>query len=132
LNESARKAILELSESSPSDDRLFPVSHSALSIAFKEALERARIKDFRVHDLRHSFASHLLMAGSDLATVSRLMGHANLAMTMRYAHFSQRHEADAVAKLDAKLAQNRNISENDEQEVIEIPSKQAANGLYVT
>ena len=55
-------------------------------------------------DLRHSFASHLLMAGSDLATVSRLMGHASLAMTMRYAHLSQRHEADAVAKLDAKLA----------------------------
>jgi integrase len=56
-------------------------------------------------ELRHSFARHLLMAGSDLATVSRLMGHASLAMTMRYAHLSQRHEADAVAKLDSKLAE---------------------------
>jgi site-specific recombinase XerD len=45
------------------------------------------------------------MAGSDLATVSRLMGYASLAMTMRYAHLSQHHEADAVAKLDAKLAE---------------------------
>ena len=105
LNESARKAILDQSGSRLTDDRLFPVSHNALSIAFKGALECARITDFRVHDLRHSFASHLLMAGSDLATVSRLMGHANLAMTMRYAHLSQRHEADAVAKLDAKLAE---------------------------
>jgi len=90
LNESARKAILDHLRSPSPDDRLFPISHSALSIAFKEALERARITDFRVHDLRHSFASHLLMAGSDLATVSRLMGHASLAMTMRYAHLSQR------------------------------------------
>jgi integrase len=39
------------------------------------------------------------MAGSDLATVSRLMAHASLAMTMKYAHLSQRHEADAVANL---------------------------------
>ncbi len=95
-------------------------------------LKRARITDFRVHDLRHSFASHLLMAGSDLATVSRLMGHASLAMTMRYAHLSQRHEADAVAKLDAKLAENRNTSENEKAELIEIPRKQAVSGVYVT
>lgn len=132
LNDSARKAILDQSESSLTDDRLFPVSNSALSIAFEEALKRAKITDFRVHDLRHSFASHLLMAGSDLATVSRLMGHTNLAMTMRYAHLSQRHEADAVAKLDAKLAQNRNIFEDEEPKVTEIPEKQAASGVFVT
>jgi site-specific recombinase XerD len=72
------------------------------------------------------------MAGSDLATVSRLMGHANLAMTMRYAHLSQRHEAEAVAKLDTKLAETRNIFENEEAEVIEIPEKQAVAGVSVT
>jgi integrase len=132
LNDSARKAILDQSQSRSSDDRLFPVSHAALSIAFNEALKRAEINVFRVHDLRHSFASHLLMAGSDLATVSRLMGHASLAMTMRYAHLSQRHEADAVAKLDVKLAQSRNTSEAEAPEVTEIPEKQAASGVYVT
>jgi len=62
----------------------------------------------------------------------RLMGHASLVMTMRYPHLSQRHEADAVAKLDAKLAENRNTSENEEAEVIELPGKQAASGVYVT
>ena len=72
------------------------------------------------------------MAGSDLATVSRLMGHASLAMTMRYAHLSQRHEADAVANLDVKLAENRNTSENEEAELMGIPHKQVASGLYVT
>ena len=64
--------------------------------------------------------------------IFRVLGHASLAMTMRYAHLSQRHEADAVAKLDAKLAKNRNTSENEEAELIEIPRKQAASGLYVT
>ena len=72
------------------------------------------------------------MAGSDLATVSRLMAHANLAMTMRYAHLSQRHEADAVAKLDSKLAENRNTFEGDKAKLIEMPEKQVAGGLYVT
>ena len=62
----------------------------------------------------------------------RLMGHASLAMTMRYAHLSQRHEADAVAKLDSKLAENRNTFENEEAELIEMPDKLAASGLYVT
>ena len=51
---------------------------------------------------------------------------------MRYAHLSQRHESDAVAKLDVKMAENRNTSENEEAELIETPSKQAARGVYVT
>ena len=84
------------------------------------------------HDLRHSFASHLLMARSDLATVSRLMGHATLAMTMRYAYLSQRHEADAVAKLEAKLVETKNTSENEETELIEILRKQASGVVSVT
>jgi hypothetical protein len=72
------------------------------------------------------------MAGSDLATVSRLMGHASLAMTMRYAHLSQRHDADAVPKLDVKLAENRNTFENENAELIEIPDRQAAGWVSVT
>jgi hypothetical protein len=45
---------------------------------------------------------------------------------------SQRHEADAVAKLDAKLAQNRNTVEDNKPELVEMPEKQVAGGLYVT
>ena len=63
------------------------------------------------------------MASCDLATVSRLMGHANLAMTIRYDHLSQRHEADAVAKFDAKLAKHRKTSENEEAELVKISSR---------
>lgn len=114
------------------DDRLFPVSYSLFYQTFKADVLSAGIKDFTGHDLRHSFASHLLMAGADLATVSRLMGHATLNMTMRYAHLSQRHEADAVAKLDAKLAQSRKVFDGDPTEVVEIPSKQVANAVSIT
>jgi hypothetical protein len=67
--------------------------------AFKSACKAATIRDFRFHDLRHTFASRLVMAGVDLVTVKELLGHKNLAMTNRYTHLAQGHKAQAVAKL---------------------------------
>ncbi|HEV2040805.1 MAG TPA: tyrosine-type recombinase/integrase [Casimicrobiaceae bacterium] len=62
----------------------------------------AELKDFHFHDCRHHFASWLVMAGADLYTVSKLLGHSDTTMTQRYAHLSPEHNAAAVARLMAK------------------------------
>jgi site-specific recombinase XerD len=66
---------------------------------FEEALEDAKISNFRWHDLRHTFASRLVMAGVDLRTVQQLMGHKTIGMTVRYAHLAPEHQLAAVQKL---------------------------------
>ncbi len=71
-----------------------------IQYAFSEALKRAGIKDFHFHDLRHTFASLFMMNGGDIATLSRLLGHKTLKMTMRYAHFAPAHMQKAVSVMD--------------------------------
>ncbi len=71
---------------------------------FNVAVRRAWIEDFRFHDLRHTLASYLVMAGVDLRTVAQLLGHKTLQMTMRYSHLSQAHLERAVNTLDRTLA----------------------------
>jgi len=55
---------------------------------------------FRFHDLRHTFASNLVMQGVPIFTVSKLLGHASTVMTERYAHLAPDHESNAVKLLD--------------------------------
>jgi site-specific recombinase XerD len=54
--------------------------------SFDNAVRRAGIRRCRFHDLRHPFATELALGGVDLVTVKELMGHADIKVTMRYAH----------------------------------------------
>jgi integrase len=81
------------------DDRIFPPKPGAISGrqrvegSFEDLLERAAIKDFRFHDLRHTFASWYIMNGGDLYELAKILGHSNIRMTERYAKLARKHSA---------------------------------------
>ncbi len=77
-----------------SGDKLTDVKKSWATL-----MDLAGLKKFRWHDMRHHFASRLVMAGVDLNTVRELLGHSTLEMTLRYAHLAPEHKAEAVSRL---------------------------------
>ena len=67
--------------------------------------KEAGIEDVRLHDLRHTHASHAVMNGVPVPVVSRLLGHSNVQMTLRYAHLGDREIEDAAERIGAAIAQ---------------------------
>ena len=59
----------------------------------------AGLDDVRIHDCRHTFASHAVMSGLGLYTVGRLLGHADTASTERYAHLADEHVREAAGRI---------------------------------
>jgi integrase len=69
---------------------------SDIKTAWRKLLKAAKINSFRFHDLRHDFASQLVMKGADLYRVKDLLGHSSIAVTERYAHLAPKALKDAV------------------------------------
>lgn len=104
LNDEAFKVLKSWKRTGTGAGLVFPGEHgermTSIRTAWAKVLTDAKVSDFRWHDLRHTFASRLVMAGVDLNTVRELMGHADLKMTIRYAHLAPHVKADAVARLN--------------------------------
>lgn len=71
--------------------------------AWRKLLERAKVINFRWHDMRHDFASRLVMEREPLNTVRQLLGHSDIKMTLRYAHLAPGTMAAAVERLSSPL-----------------------------
>jgi integrase len=71
--------------------------------AWREARDRAKLKDFRFHDLRHSCASYLAMNGATTAEIAAVLGHKTLAMVKRYSHLSDEHVRGVVERTAEKI-----------------------------
>ncbi len=89
-----------------------PISGKTVWIACSEAARRAGIrKRVTPHTLRHSWATHLLEAGTDLRTIQVPLGHGDLETTAQYLHLSQRHLQAVTNPLDSlTLSSTQNIS----------------------
>ena len=71
--------------------------------AWKAALRKAQIDDFRWHDLRHSAASYLAMNGASIREIAEILGHKTLQMSMRYAHLTENHSKSLVKAMNKKM-----------------------------
>lgn len=81
--------------------RIFPdVTEDQVSMAFKDAREKAGIEDFRFHDLRHTNASWLRMSGTDIHTIAVMLGQKDIRMAMRYSHLSSDFLSANAKQLD--------------------------------
>jgi integrase len=100
LNSEVVKVLKRYRQQHNGKGELFDVT--SIATAWAGLMTLAKIELFRFHDLRHTFASKLVMAGVDLNTVRELLGHGDIKMTLRYAHLAPEHQAAAVEKLVKK------------------------------
>jgi integrase len=110
--------------------------------AFAAARDKAGIKDFRFHDLRHTFASRLAQSRTDLYTVSQLLGHKDMKMTQRYSHLNPDSLINEVEKLSLPFLEGEangqtaitprklDLSPEEEERLLEACRASRSNNLY--
>jgi len=99
LNDEALTVLKRWKKQTGGQGRVFAIDSPRR--AWLALLKRANIEAFRFHDLRHDAASQLVMRGTDIYTVSKILGHAAVAMTERYAHLSPDHLRAALSELNS-------------------------------
>ena len=99
-----------------------------IKTSFKKALKDAEIDDFRFHDLRHTFASQLILKGGTLKDVQELLGHKTMTMTLRYAHLTQEHKRNAVNLLNDLPAPKQSENSTCHKTVTKIKPRASALG----
>ena len=105
------RAILErhLTEPGVSSEYMFPSPKNPERHLYRKLTLWHRIRreigieDVRLHDLRHSYASQCVMSGVPLPVVSRLLGHSQCSMTLRYAHVSDKDVAHAAERIGTRM-----------------------------
>ena len=79
---------------------LYPISYDSLEKRFKRSVDHLKLEGVTLHTLRHTFASRLVQRGVPIQTVSKLLNHSTIQMTMRYAHLAPSNLSNAIAVLD--------------------------------
>ena len=92
------------------------INANVLRTAFYSVLRKVGIDDFRLHDLRHCFATRLAQAGVDIYKISKLLGHKDIKMTQRYAHHCPDSLRDGVEMLETDY----NLTTMDKKECSEM------------
>jgi len=114
-------------------DYVFPNNETGKHIqdvknSFHTACREAKIKSLRFHDLRHTAATKMIEAGVDIATVSKILGHSSIIMTMRYAHPGEKTMRAATEKLAQIYEQTR---QKVDSPIEEVTIKKHVNRLFI-
>jgi integrase len=109
LNHTSRELLCRLHDASKAE-KVFcdgggdPYCSRTVQWQFRRAVKEAKIENFRFHDIRHTCASWLAMAGVPLLAIKEILGHKDIRMTLRYAHLAPDQRVDAVKLLDDFVA----------------------------